>query len=130
MRDHPSMNGRPDPTLTPARDVPLERRLTVDAAATAGVDAAYLITFAETRAGLAPVRDPDGRDFVRELLEELADARNYVCWALEQVGRGADRNPDLAGEISMAVGQSLAAVTLAFHHANHARDLAMDWRRP
>jgi hypothetical protein len=109
------------------RVLDFERRWTNDAAATVtAVPPARLIAFAEARAGDAPVRDIDSRDFGRELREELADARNYAVWWLEQIGLAEIVDTNLAADISRAIAEALAATAVAFEHADRAHDLAID----
>lgn len=125
----PSSNGH-GPSSFPLpglRDLAFERRWTELAAESAHVDAEHLTSFAEQRAGTSPVRDQATRNFGREVLEELADARNYLCWFAEQV-LVADDHGDLAGEINQAIGQALAATAVAFEHAARARALSIEWR--
>lgn len=64
------------------RDTALERELTLEAGGLAGCRGAaeQLAMFAEGRAGTGPVLDLHVRDFRRELLEEIADGRNYAIW--------------------------------------------------
>jgi hypothetical protein len=64
------------------RDVALERSLTVLAAQAAGfTDGTHgLDDFADQRAHPGGVRV---RDLERDVLEELADARNYCVWVIE-----------------------------------------------
>jgi hypothetical protein len=122
MPADPRFNGGGRP-----RDIGFERRWTAQAAATVHADGNRLSDFAEARAGRAPVRDIATRNFAREVLEELADARTYLVWWLEQVvhAGGAD---ELSGEITEALGQALAATALAYEHAGRARALAVEWR--
>lgn len=71
------------------RSLELERELTNEAAKGA-VDASRLIEHAEARASSLSgeyVPDPmliaPGRDRLRDVREELADARNHLCWWLQ-----------------------------------------------
>lgn len=70
------------------RDAAAERRLTFQVAErewTSRVAAIRLVDFAEERAMPGPVRltrDGAPRDFILEVREELADARNYLVWAI------------------------------------------------
>lgn len=84
-----------DPPRPPdrPRNIPLERKLTRDAAKEAGFkveaggqtvgDDGALTEWAEYRAWPGGVRAE--MDEVREVREELADARNYLVWACERV---------------------------------------------
>lgn len=68
---------------TAERHVYLERTHTIAAGEAYGLDpeaVAGLISFAEDRALDGPVRLD--RDFVQEIAEEIADARNYCVWEL------------------------------------------------
>lgn len=125
----PSTNGHgPSPRPTVAvRDLAFERRWTEMAAAAANVDAERLSAFAEQRAGTSHVRDLQGRNFAREVLEELADARNYLCWWAAQL-LATDDHGDMAGEINEAIGQSLSATAAAFEHAARGAALAIEWK--
>jgi hypothetical protein len=119
----PRMNGGP-----PARDISFERRWTALAASTVHADGARLSDFAEARAGTEPVRDQATRNFAREVLEELADARNYLVWWIEQIVAGGGREDELSGEITEQLGQALAATASAYEHATKARALTVEWR--
>jgi hypothetical protein len=112
----------------PPRDIGFERRWTALAASTVHADGTRLSDFAEARAGRGPVRDISTRNFAREVLEELADARNYLVWWIEQLATAPGPPDELAGEISEALGQALAATALAYEHATRARALAVEWR--
>jgi hypothetical protein len=125
--DVPSSNGKMR-ALAP-RDIALEREWTKQAAASVNATSDRLIAFAEARAGQAPVRERDTRNFGREVLEELADARNYLVWWVEQIAR-LHSSDDLAGEITEAVGQTLAAVAIAYEHADRARGLSRELLGP
>jgi hypothetical protein len=81
------------------------------------VDASELNRFAQLRAGDGPVRELATRDFTRELLEELADARNYSVWrALQEVVKP---NPD--GELTALVAGGLASIAASFDWATRIR---------
>jgi alkylation response protein AidB-like acyl-CoA dehydrogenase len=120
VSDAPLNGGQP-------RDVMFERRWTALAAASARIDDDRLSSFAEQRAGDAPVRDLETRNFAREVLEELADARNYLVWWSQQV-TALDDSSELTGEIIEQLGQSLASVATAFGAAERARALSVEWR--
>lgn len=94
----------------PPRNVPLERRLTLNAAVRAGVRWVVLTHFAEQRAKPGPVVEPPGRDLALEALEELADARNYLVWrAVSELRRPA---PD--GDVGVLVQDALTHLAAAF----------------
>lgn len=109
------------------RDLAFESMWTMMAAATVSVDPERLIAFAEQRAGDGPVRDMATRDFGREVIEELADARNYLVWMAAQLA-GSDDRGELAGLINEALGGALASTVLAFDRAERVRLLAIEWR--
>lgn len=112
-----------------SRDLGRERDLTARAADTQNVKADVLNAFAELRAGDGPVRERALRDFGLEVVEELADARNYCVWWLDQIAVAASGSVDeLPGEITEQIALSLAAVTVAFHHADRAKQLHAKWR--
>jgi hypothetical protein len=80
------------------RDLTLERHLTNLAARSIGLrDAASLSAFADHRAWPGGVRldlDP-----IREIREELADARNYAVWGIERIyQRFLAGDPDVLDE--------------------------------
>jgi hypothetical protein len=129
VTDHPHRNGAtpvPDP---PPRNVAFERRWTSQAAEVVHVNAERLIEYAEHRAGPAPVRDLDTRNFAREVVEELADARNYLVWWAEQLTR-ADNGSDETGEMTSEICAALSHVAAAFEHAERARHHQATWRTP
>jgi hypothetical protein len=103
----------------PVRDLDFERSWTRQAGEAVKAESAELIRFAEARAGGRPVKDLAGRDFTRELLEELADARNYCVWRAQQ--ELAKPQPD--GEVVAAVGRALEATVLAFAAAWRLRSV-------
>ena len=77
-------------TLPLYRSLEFERGVTQQAARGA-VDPSRLISHAEQRINAASAsytRDPmqvaPGRDLMRDVREELADARNYALWAMQQ----------------------------------------------
>lgn len=111
------------------RNLALERQWTAEAARVGGTTSEALSTMAERRAGPGSVSDIDMRNFGHEVLEEIADARNYLVWWLEQVARGSRRHPHLTGELTIAISRTLAAVTVAFAHAHEANSLMSDWER-
>jgi hypothetical protein len=115
------VTGSPGVLSAPARDVEFERAWTRQAGESARVDVDELVAFAELRAGGEIVWDLDDRNFAREVLEELADARNYlVWWALQEALR---RDPD--GEVTAAVTAALAAVAVAYAAALRGRARAL-----
>lgn len=99
----------------PPRDLALERMLTSQAGELAGVRWAVLTHFAEHRAKSGPVLEPDGRDLAMEVLEELADARNYLVW--RAVSETRRRPPD---------DDVLAHASRALIHVVRAFDAAME----
>ena len=112
------------------RDLQHERQLTTEAAASVSArPPARLNEFAEIRsAPYGPVvHDITGRDFSREIVEELADARNYACWWIQQLGH-VQVDEHLAGELTTAIARTLASTAVAFAHATEARELAVDVR--
>lgn len=111
------------------RVLEFERQVTRDAAARAhAIPPTRLIALAELRAGGAPVRDIETRDFGRELREELADGRNYAVWWIEQMGLCHPNTPVYADVVG-AIGRSLAATAVAFHEAEQAQAFAIDLPR-
>lgn len=101
------------------RDLKLERRLTATFADEA------LGSFAESRTLAGPVNNLHGRDFPLEVMEELADARNYAVWGVQQL----DEHPvsdALRGELEMFYGMVLKAVGEAFTASRHASRLWHD----
>ena len=73
-----------------ARDLDVERELTLIAGQAAGVTEATVLSldqYAEQRAHDGPVRVHD-RDLLVELAEELADARNYAVWEARRTQPG------------------------------------------
>lgn len=75
------------------RDVQLERDITLQAAKVAGVDPWPLIRFSESRIADGPIDLP--RDWDREFLEEMSDARNYSCWAIAELQMQGDPEDEL-----------------------------------
>jgi hypothetical protein len=100
------------------RDIEFERFWTRQAAEAVKAEADELIRFAESRAGIRPVEDLAGRDFTRELLEELADARNYCVWRAQQ--ELSKSEPE--GAVTAEVGRTLEATVLAFAAAWRLRE--------
>ncbi len=105
----------------PERDLRFERAFTMQAAEAGGVGFAELIRFAEQRAGDEPVRDPGGRDFVLEVLEELADARNYLVWLAAWILTQPGHDPQLLARIA----EVLILVARAFDATIWLRDLTV-----
>lgn len=68
------------------RDRALERELLATAGRSMGMEpvAANLDDFADRRAHPGPVR-LDGRDFMVEAAEELADCANYLRWEIQRL---------------------------------------------
>lgn len=111
------------------RDLHFERERTAEAAsALTAVRPDRLIEFAELRAGHGPVRDIETRDFGRELLEELADARNYATWWARQLALWPPEDADLHIALATSISWSLAHTAVAFQHATQARELSVDIR--
>jgi hypothetical protein len=86
--------GRPMPGL-PARDREFERQATRELCSGLSIDVEALIVYAERRADSGEAnykRDfPDlSRNLRDEALQELADARNYIVWALDAIRRDLD----------------------------------------
>lgn len=120
---------------SPARrahiDISRERRRTYEAARTLhGIEPLDLVTLAEERAGIAPVRDIDVRDFVQEAREEFADGRNYLVWIAAQVDRGAHLNLARADLIRAKVIQALGGTALVYELVEQIRELMTGWVRP
>lgn len=120
--------GRPSGSVTPLggskppvmiRDLNWERAFTARAAEAGGVRCVLLSRFAEDRAGAGDVRAPD-RDFPLEVLEELADARNYLVWTATR----EMLKPTPAEELLGRAFASLVLVAQAFDAALRLRD----WR--
>ena len=104
--------------MTLVRNIPLERALTKDAAATVRAPAARLNDFADRRAKPGPVSLADGRDLELEAAEELADARNYLVWRLEQLE--ATAHDSIRGHTRRRRLQRVLALTaLAFDELDH-----------
>lgn len=106
------------------RDPRFERELTAHAARMYGVADADLSDFAQQRADThgGPTVNLD-RDFGREALEELADARNYSVWWLQQSYLVHHRDQAALVEGREAVLLGMGAVVLGAHHISRARDL-------
>lgn len=98
------MRGRDMP-----RDAAFEDGFTEGAAALVKLSARALNAYADGRTMPGPVRQGFTRDMVRETREELADARNYLCWrALQSIHEG--RGDDLP-----FIADALADVVTAWH---------------
>ena len=70
------------------RNLEIEREMTFRASGDNDV-AASIIHYSEARMDAGPWRDLAKRDFRTDLLEELADARNYLCgWADQRALEG------------------------------------------
>ena len=70
------------------RNLEVEREITFRAAGDNNI-AESIIQYSESRMMQGPWRDLLTRDFRTDLLEELADARNYLCgWADQRVAHG------------------------------------------
>lgn len=104
------------------RDPIRERDLTDAAARPYGVSGDRLNTLADMRAVDGPVRT-DGRDLIREALEEAADGRNYAVWEMMRLANETPDRDDLAiGRAHESLGLALGAFAAAFHHLRQARD--------
>lgn len=107
----------PAPELEPdLRDEAFETEATLTAARQAGVDGRALDAFARARTLPGPVRDHATRDLRLEVLEELADGRNYIVWSLEQA-RAAGT---LTVERQHFLMGALGALAVAWHHVEAA----------
>lgn len=73
--------GRPMPQPRP-RNLPLEKHLTELASNGNSIAANHLSSFADRRAWAGGVWP---KDLEQEAKEELADARSYLCWAIEPI---------------------------------------------
>jgi hypothetical protein len=97
------------------RNIDLERNLTDQAGTAAGLDplsAESLSALADHRAlpgGVLP-----GRDLVQEVREELADARNYLCWTIEENHAGYLSGDPLASERVAKAMDALSHVVAAW----------------
>lgn len=105
----PTMDA-PSPTDLPVtsdvqRDHQLEVRFTREAARLAGLDASSLVAFAEQRTHPGPLRNAAARDWVLEVREELADAKNYSCWEAQRVLALGDATglPHLARALALVI---------------------------
>lgn len=105
-----------------------ERRRTYAAGDVHGLKPLALVEFAEIRAGVEIVRGLDRRDFVQEVREELADGRNYFCWALERADRAAHLNMGRIAAVRQECMAGLAATVLAFEHTERAALAMAGWR--
>ena len=100
------------------RNIPLEREWTAAAAEDVGAAADRLNDFADSRARPGPVDISNGRDLEREAAEELADARNYLCWSiaqLEAIGHDSIRGHTRRRRLRRV----LALTALAFDELDH-----------
>lgn len=108
---------------TEARDLARERAVTDDAALPRLVAiAGRLSDFAEQRAGDGPVVDAEDRDFALEVLEELADARNYLVWWIDRFAA--------ADGAAASARAALAAVVVAYSAVLDAQQLGRAPARP
>lgn len=112
------------------RNLELERQRTMEPAALLfELRPITLCRLAELRAGSGPVVDIETREFDREVLEELADARNYIVWRLQQIdlaitaANGSGRGFE---EIRASWVQAMAGVAFAWEHAARAERLALE----
>lgn len=113
------------PFHTINRDLALERQRTIDAVATADMPVLYpesLSAFSEERAGRRGVDDLMFRDFLLELLEELADGRNYLVWAGMQLDHLNDpEDLEAVADARVDLEDALRYVVTAFKYATIAR---------
>ncbi len=72
-------------------------------AAALNVDASGINALARARTLPEPIHGFVTRDFITDANEELADARNYVCWAIRQT------NPVLSVDLERALGAIIQA---------------------
>jgi hypothetical protein len=108
--------------LRPPRDLEREREWTRLAGESVELGVERLVVFAEHRAGYGPVRDLAGRDFLLEVREELADARNYLVWCVLQASQQpmpAGEEPD--GELIQLAICALASVVEGFDFVSRAQ---------
>lgn len=112
------------PVAPPVRDLGFERNCTQAAAAGVSSDLVRdLIVFAESRAAArGPVEDLAIRDFTRDALEEIADARNYWCWRAQQ--EQAKERPDPA--VLAQITRCQRAAVHAYVEARQLRALEKD----
>ena len=104
--------------MTLVRNIPLEREWTAAAAKELGAAAERLSAFADSRARPGPVDLANGRDLELEAAEELADARNYLVWRLEELETiGHD---SIRGHVRRRrLRRVLALTALAFDELDH-----------
>jgi len=95
------------------RDIGFEWEFTQAAASMVHLDGTPLNEFAASRAGTEPIRDFTERDMVREVREELGDARNYLTWLVQQLHGHPDA--EQAGLAQEAAGRALAHVVAGWH---------------
>lgn len=118
-----SLSARPPVTEERAlqRSIPMEREITEFAASPyPKYVARALIRFAEDRIREGPVRFDPGRDMVQETREELADARNYLCWIALKAAHDRADNED---EIRAAIARCLQAIIEAWELVIDIEDL-------
>lgn len=97
-------------------DPAFESEATLTAARQAGVDGRALDAFAQARKQPGPVINHATRDFWQEDAEELADARNYTVWWLEQ----ARADGTLTTERQWHLMQALGGIAFVWHHLQQA----------
>jgi hypothetical protein len=106
----------PPETETDLCDYAFEVEATRVAARQAGVSGEALNAFAIARKMPGVVKQHVTRDFYQDTAEELADARNYIVWWMEQ-SRAAGT---LTNQQQWNLMQALGAVAVAWHHLENA----------
>lgn len=104
------------PELDSGRDLTFERMFTAEAGASVRMPVEELIVFSERRSP-GPIRDLPTRDFGREVLEELADSRNYLGWMAQQ----AYLSPTPDAELVALIAEALQGTIVTFTKAHAAR---------
>lgn len=79
-----------------------------------GGAAASLERFADARAGGSPIRPRDDDGWYREIVEELADARNYLVWWIQKTTPGYLAGDGDAAEQYARAMRALVAVLHAW----------------
>jgi hypothetical protein len=100
------------PAVLDLCDLEFEHEATRVAARQAGVRGDAINAFATARKMDGPIIRHTTRDFLQDTAEELADARNYLVWWMEQerhLGK-------LTVERQWHMMQALGSVAVAYHH--------------